>query len=128
MFHVIPVHQKKIEFSSNPPILEEVIAEPKEVEGKIRNSFRKVPSSNRSILSDLVYNEETMSLRAKLNMGLPMTVVSNPNIDDFDKAYKVAGRMSAQIEKKLADLQREENAAAAAAATVDSVVNEDVKS
>ena len=105
MFGFCPKVRKKIEFSSNPPILEtyQVVAD--ERDGKVYNKVISVPCSNESVLSGLHFSRESMSLRAKLNMGLPMRVVGNPNISDFASAYKKAASLELQVESKLNDLR-----------------------
>ena len=71
-------------FFSNHPLPDKVVIVPAvdEDSGNFRNHIKHVPQDNHSELSGLIYNPDTMSLRAKLNMGVPMSQVAMPSIDD----------------------------------------------
>lgn len=71
-----------ISFRSNPPLREKPIVVPEEVNGIIRNKVVFVPDSNRSPFEGVVYSPETMSLRAKLNLGVKFTQVSFGQIEN----------------------------------------------
>lgn len=74
---------KRIEFYSNPPLPEAPHVVPDErPDGVICNKVVYQPKSNRSIFDGIHYSAEVMSLRAKLNLGVTLTKVSNVNLDN----------------------------------------------
>lgn len=79
MFNVFK--PKKIVFSSNPPLSEKVIVVPEKNDvGSPINKCLVVPGDNRSKLDGVHFIYEEMSLRAKLNLGIPMSRVPNVGI------------------------------------------------
>jgi len=106
MFNKLP--HKPIEFVSNPrlPDVPQVVPKFDEVKGIVRNEVIYVPHEDCSRLHGVHYSAETMSLRAKLNMGVPLSPVSF-GITENDPSVLMSSalHMERNIEQKLIELQ-----------------------
>lgn len=98
------------EFLSNPPLPERVKIEPLLKDGKVVNQVVRVPGSNRSELESIHYSAETMSLRAKLNLGVPLSKVSLGAIEnDPNYLNGLAVQLERNINLRLRDLDVKDN-------------------
>lgn len=103
MFNFYP--NRKVErVFSNPSVPDLVVIEPLLKDGKVTNHVRKIPQDINGLLRGAVYDPETMSLRAKLNMGVSLDFVPNPDLDSFDVAYVKISKLSNTITSKYAEL------------------------
>lgn len=104
MFHYINLDP--INFRSNPPFGEDYVIVPDKDHGTIVNKVLLVPKDNKSPLDGVHYSAEQMSLRAKLNLGIPMSRVSNPPIEnDPAKLNAIALHLVDDIENRLSQIQ-----------------------
>lgn len=76
MFNPDHVEEKRKVFFSNPPLPEQPRVVPAERNGVVYNKVIYEPGDNHSYFEGVHYSSESMSLRAKLNLGVPMTKVS----------------------------------------------------
>lgn len=67
---------EKIVFKSNPPLPDSPVVVPLEVDGVVTNKVVLQPRSNKSYWAGVSYKAELMSLRAKLNAGSKLQIVS----------------------------------------------------
>lgn len=103
MFNFYP--NRKVErVFSNPSVPDLVVVEPLLKDGKVTNHVRKIPQDLNGLLKGAVYDPETMSLRAKINMGVSLDFVPNPDLDSFDVAYYKINKLSNTITSKHAEL------------------------
>ena len=75
-------YRQRQEFISNPPLPDVPVIEPLEVDGVMTNKTVMKPCSNRSYWDGSHYCAETMSLRAKLNLGLDLPKVQLPGLEN----------------------------------------------
>ena len=100
--------RERIKFSSNPPLPEEPCFEPLNKDGVIVNQLTYRPKSNHSFFEGISFSAETMSLRAKLNLGIPMSQVSLGQIENDPNALsRNAIAFEQSIESKLNELSNE---------------------
>lgn len=100
-----PLVLKPIKFKSNPPFTKEevVTAASFDDNGSPVTTFVRQPKSNRSPFEGIHYSAETMSLRAKLNLGVVLTPVSIGQLENdpakiMDKALKLDYDISQRIQ------------------------------
>lgn len=101
--------EKRIEFHSNPPMDETYVL--KSVldsdTGNIKPVLACVPQNHHSELEGCHFSEATMSLRAKLNLGIPLKQVAMPSLDN-DPAVSLS--KIASVERSISDkIQNLEN-------------------
>lgn len=98
----------RIEFVSNPALPDEGRIVPDEKNGVIVNKLQYFPSSNRSYFDGIEFDKDSMSLRAKLNLGVPMSQVSIGQIEnDPLKLQNFALHMENQISERINSLENE---------------------
>lgn len=109
MFNSQSFYQDKIDFVSNPPILEKPTVVP-DVDkfGNYCNKVVIVPADNRSPLDGVHFSRESMSLRALLNSGVELTEVSMPSLysDPLTPVMKLAN-LESQVMQRLSELQKQ---------------------
>jgi len=76
------VLRERVPFKSNPPLQDHYEVVPKEVDGVVINEVICKPTDHHSYWKGIHYSRETMSLRAKLNLGIPMSQVSLGQIEN----------------------------------------------
>ena len=97
---------REIDFTSNPPLPEKRIVVPGLNEaGSPINEFKTVPGDNRSPFEGITYCPDTMSLRAKLNMGVRLSPVSLQIENDPTKIANIALKFEHTINDRLSQLQ-----------------------
>lgn len=105
MFNKYSKFGESIDFLSNPSLDEKPVVEPEIIDGVITNHISYKPSDHRSLLENVVYDEKTMSLRAKINLGVRFSEVANPQLDDFAQAYSklesLEQRITAEMKKEV---------------------------
>lgn len=101
MFNCYSKNGEIINFCSNPPLEEKPVVEPEIIEGVITNHICYKAVDNHSKLEHVVFDEKTMSLRAKINLGVRFSEVANPQLDDFAKAYSKLESLEMQITQKM---------------------------
>lgn len=74
-------------FYSNPSISDIPSIIPKDENGIIKHSVEFVPRDLHSPLDGLQFQASIHSLRAKLNLGVPLSLVKSQNLDDFASAH-----------------------------------------
>lgn len=106
MFH--SSKSEPIEFRSNPPFTEESrIVPDRDDHGVIINKVVLVPKENKSALDGVHFSREEMSLRAKLNLGIPLSRVPNPGIEnDPARLNAMALHFVDDFESRLSQLQK----------------------
>lgn len=110
MFGFYPNREKRSFLSNSRPVVVPVV-KPKVVDGVVTNEIVKVPEPIEGILSGHKYDEDTMSLRAKLNLGVQLDFVPNANIDnDPLVSLRKIERLSNSITNMHAQLLAEESA------------------
>lgn len=96
MFNSKPVQRKR--FFSNPPLSDLPQVVPDEHDGRVCNKVVYVPQSNHSYFEGVHFSAETMSLRAKLNLGVNLQQVS---IGQIENDPNVLARRSAFFEQAI---------------------------
>lgn len=110
MFGYYPNRERK-DFLSNPSVRPLPVVKPKVVDGRVTNEIVKVPQPIGGLLAGHSYDEETMSLRAKLNLGVQLDFVPNANLDnDPLVSLRKIERLSNSITNMHAQLLAEESA------------------
>lgn len=109
MFNSQSFSQKEIEFYSNPPLPDQVIIVPDTDEnGNYCNKVSFKPSSNEACFAGTHFCRETMSLRAMLNSGVKLKVVSMPSMySDPLSAQRKISNLEFQIKSRLDSLESE---------------------
>jgi len=96
----------RIEFVSNPPLPSEGKIVPDERNGVIVNKLQYFPSSNRSYFDGIEFDKDSMSLRAKLNLGVPLSKVYIGQIEnDPLKLQNIALHMESLISDRISSLE-----------------------
>lgn len=110
--------QRKIEvMDSNPSFPHEFVSVPQERDGKTVNGIECRDKSNISKLDGLIYQDEVMSLRAKLNLGIPLHRVTLGSLEnDPTNLLRTAQNMEQQISSKLDELRKQHETPSAPAA------------
>lgn len=107
MFNSKPVSRKR--FFSNPPLSDLPQVVPDEHDGVVCNKVVYVPQSNHSYFEGVHFSAETMSLRAKLNLGVNLQQVS---IGQIENDPNVLARRSAlfeqSIQSRLAEIEQQD--------------------
>lgn len=107
MFNFLPELPEESRVSCNPPILEKPIVSAVDDGGVVRNVITMVPADNLPYFRGVHFSRETMSLRAKLNLGVPMSRVSlGPVENDPMILNNYALKFEQQINEKLLELDR----------------------
>lgn len=75
-------------YFSNPSLPDVPTIVPKEVDGVVKNCVEFMPQDVKSPLDGLHYEASIHSLRAKLNLGVPLSLVRPQSLDDFAVAHK----------------------------------------
>lgn len=101
MFNCYSKNGEIINFRSNPPLEDKPVVEPEIIDGVITNHISYKAVDNHSKLESVVYDEKSMSLRAKLNLGVRFSEVANPQLDDFAQAYSKLESLETQIIQKM---------------------------
>lgn len=98
---------QKIEFFSNPALPDETVIVPSEENGRIVNKIQYQPNSSfRSPFEGVHFSRETMSLRSKLNLGVPMEQVSIGQVEnDPNVLNRRALHLESDIVNKLSELE-----------------------
>lgn len=92
---------QSIEFFSNPCLPDETVIVPAEENGRIVNKIQYQPNSSfRSPFEGVHFSRETMSLRSKLNLGVPMEQVS---IGQVENDPNVLNRRALHLEHEIVD-------------------------
>lgn len=110
MFNKLP--HGEIKFISNPrlPDVPKVVPKIDEVKGNVKNEVTYVPHEDCSILHGVHYSHETMSLRAKLNMGIPLSPVSFGVVEnDPSVLQQSALHMERAIEQRLLEYENSQD-------------------
>lgn len=98
-----------IDFVSNPVLPEAPMVVPEQKDGVIVNTIKHVPVSNKSYFDGVEFNASTMSLRAKLNLGLQLHPVSIGQVENDPNVLRNrALHMEKEIFDKLESLQSQE--------------------
>lgn len=102
--HFVP---ERIEFRSNPPLPEKVVVVPgKDKHGNFCNEVKVVPSDNKSIFDGVRFDRDTMSLRAMLNLGVPLREVSMPSLaNDPSEAQNAMLAVERQIMQRIDEIE-----------------------
>lgn len=99
----------KVEFVSNPSLPDKPVVVPRIEDGKVLNKVTYEPNSNRSKFEGISFDSATMSLRAMLNLGVPLSKVYLTGIENDPTALQAAAiRLDNQISEQLASLRPEE--------------------
>lgn len=103
---------QRIEFHSNPPLPDKpMVVADQTPNGSPMNKVVFKPNSNKSFFDGVSYDPGTMSLRSLLNLGVPLTKVSNPSIEnDPTVLNRRALAVEQQIEQRLNALTSEDPA------------------
>ena len=119
MFHNIKLDP--IEFRSNPPIEPQVTRKlAVREDGSPYDVIEKVPVDNKSFLAGAHYDAASMSLSARLRLGIPLQQV-NIGITENDPnvLYRSVNRFANELESRLYARNAAEAAKAAAESTID---------
>lgn len=103
MFNFYSKNGEIINFRSNPPLDDKPVVDPEIIDGVITNHISYKAVDNHSKLESVVYDEKSMSLRAKLNLGVRFSEVANPQLDDFAMAYSKLESLETIITQKMND-------------------------
>lgn len=97
---------QRIEFHSNPPLPDKpMVVADQTPNGSPMNKVVYKPNSNKSYFDGVSFDSSTMSLRSLLNLGIPLTKVSNPSIEnDPTVLNRRALAVEQQIEQRLNEL------------------------
>ena len=107
MFGFYPGRVEK-DFRSNPSVDDVPIVKGKVVDGVVRNEIVRLPQP-KCLLDGVIYDEDTMSLRAKLNLGVQLAFVPNADLDnDPNVVYNKIQRLSNTITNYHSQLLQEE--------------------
>lgn len=99
---------RRIEFVSNPPLPDEGRIVPDERNGVTVNKLQYFPCSNRSYFDGIEFDKNSMSLRSKLNLGVPISQVSIGQIEnDPMKLQNIALHLEHQISERINSLENE---------------------
>lgn len=111
MFNTQIFSQQEIEFSSNPPLPDQVIIVPdKDENGNYCNKVSFKPSSNQPKFAGVHFCRETMSLRAQLNSGVKLKEVPMPSMySDPLSAQRKLSNLEFAIKSRLDSLEFESN-------------------
>lgn len=91
-----------IDFVSNPPFEDSPIIVPDDKNGVIVNKVVYRPCSHRSPFEGVHFSHDTMSLRSKLNLGVPMEQVTIGQIEnDPNKLHSFALHLENRIYNQL---------------------------
>ena len=101
---------QRIEFRSNPPLPDKpMVVADQTPNGSPMNKVVYKPNSNKSYFDGVTFDSGTMSLRAKINLGLPLTKVPNVSIEnDPTILNRRALSVEQQIESRLNELSSED--------------------